>query len=347
MLLPVPAPDGKSSIMMRIGRRRLLPPKASVSVAAFVLGAAIVGTTVALEEFAAPLVGIALAIQAFPQIALSVGVCFLAVGCAGAWLGHKKKLAVVMSVTLAVTLACVSTSVLVRSDVVGSASSSAADAVRILSWNTNQQDVTVEQLQRVVARTRPDVVALPEYFPQVARGSLKELAEAHHMRILGSENSSATLLVAEKLGRYELVRSRSTPAWAGFVARSADKAAPVLLIAHLQRPSIVGAATWASHVRWVREACTEDGNLLAIGDFNGSDANLKSVGVGSCTDAAASVGVDSVGTWPSALPASFGAAIDHVLLSPHWKARSYRVLEDSETVGSDHRPIFATVERRD
>jgi endonuclease/exonuclease/phosphatase (EEP) superfamily protein YafD len=299
-----------------------------------------------LQVVPVPAIGILLAIQAFPQVLLAAALLLFVVGLVGALVSRSKKLSALLMAFVVFSGATFSVSIAGRSSAAGSHAISAVGALRILSWNTNQQDISVQQLHRVMAKTRPDVVALPEYFPKVAVGSLDELAAGYNMQIVGSENSAATLLVAKKLGKYRVVDARDTPAWAGFMARPANASAPTLLIAHLQRPSLASAATWATHVAWVRQSCEKEDNLLAVGDFNATNANLQGVGISSCKDASSSLGVGSTGTWPASIPGRLGAAIDHVMTSAQWEARSYEVLQGAGTSGSDHRPIFAVVYRR-
>lgn len=228
------------------------------------------------------------------------------------------------------------------STTVPSASSSAGQ-LRILSWNTNQQDVSAEQLGALIKTEQANVVALPEYFTAVADGTLAGLAQEHDMQIIGTDSSSATLLISKHLGTYSLADQETTPAWAGFVATSDNPRAPALLVAHLQRPSLVDSSIWQSHVDWARQQCADRRNIVAVGDYNATLANLGGDQLGPCQDAASALGHESTGTWPSALQASLGAAIDHTFFGSGWEPVAFAVLDSQATRGSDHRPIVTVL----
>lgn len=297
--------------------------------------------------FAVPTFGVLLAVQAFWPVVLGFAVVPMLIGMTLAIVSQRGRLVVMSVILVALTIAVTAVAVVDRSGTDGAAVLAKGGSLRVLSWNTDQQDVSVRQLETLIGELRPDVVALPEYFPQVASGTLRDLAVEHGLQIVGTENSSATLLVSDRLGRYQVSDAGTTPAWAGFLARSTNRSAPTLLVAHLQRPSVMSASTWASHVGWVRRACAADSNLVAVGDFNGTNANLRSAGPLACRDAATTLGVNSTGTWPTGLPPRLGATIDHVMTSKNWKVRSYAVLGGREADGSDHRPIFVTVDARE
>lgn len=218
-----------------------------------------------------------------------------------------------------------------------------AESIRILSWNTNQQALNSE-LEALAERTQPDVIVLPEYFTQIARSSLEPLAEKEGMSIYGWNASSATVLISNRLGRYVLDNS-NTPPWAGINLVPVKSSSPHLVIAHLQRPDVASTRTWAEHARWVEGECGQP-NTVAVGDFNSTLANLGDSGIGNCVDVAASLGIKATGTWPAALPAWLGASIDHTFATAEWKSISFRVLTGPDTGGSDHRPIFAVIQRR-
>jgi endonuclease/exonuclease/phosphatase (EEP) superfamily protein YafD len=66
--------------------------------------------------------------------------------------------------------------------------------------------------------------------------------------------------------------------------------------------------------------------------------------LGRCHDAAAETGNGGVGTWSTAVPALVGAPIDHVLVSPSWRATGSAVLKSLDASGSDHRPLVVQLE---
>lgn len=213
--------------------------------------------------------------------------------------------------------------------------------LRVLEWNTAQQDVDVTTIQTLITQTDPNVVVLPEYSTQIAKTSLATIAKQRDMQILGWNSSSATLLVSRSLGEYR-VDHTDTPPWAGFVAVPSDAEAPWLVITHLQRPSISSATLWREHLEWAASRCR--GNAVAIGDFNATaDEISPSRTLGECADCATRLGQDPQGTWPAALPGSLGATIDHVFAGASWRPATFSVLNGLDRAGSDHRPTFAVL----
>jgi endonuclease/exonuclease/phosphatase (EEP) superfamily protein YafD len=220
---------------------------------------------------------------------------------------------------------------------------SAAGSLRVLEWNTGQQDVDDRTIQALVAATDPDVVVLPEYFTTIARGTLAEIAERRHMQVLGSVSSSATLLVSRSLGTYR-VDDTGAPPWAGFVAVPSDPTSPRLVVTHLQRPGASSTALWREHVAWAGRACR--GDSIAVGDFNASVDDLGATRrLGDCVDSAVALGEHPRGTWPTVLPAALGATIDHVFVGSGWRPVVSSVLAGEDHAGSDHRPVFAVLVR--
>lgn len=282
-------------------------------------------------------------LRAFPQFSFLVAFLLALPGSILAAHRRSKLLSIVAAAVLIVASMGVAISVSGRSAVQSSVPAPAAGQLRVLSWNTNQQDVSEEQVEDIVRLTSPSVVVLPEYFPQAAVRSLAGLAKARGMQVLGSESSSATLLVSNSLGRYRIAGSDSTPAWAGFLAEPDSGVGPSILAAHLQRPSLGSSSEWQRHAEWVRQACNSRPNLIAVGDFNADNGSLGNGSLGGCRDAAESLGIDSAATWPTFLPASLGATIDHVMSTGEWHAKSYSVVGNGATGGSDHRPIFAVL----
>lgn len=220
---------------------------------------------------------------------------------------------------------------------------SAAGSLRVLEWNTGQQDVDDRTIASLVTATDPDLVVLPEYFTTIARGTLAEIAHRRHMQVLGSVSSSATLLVSRSLGTYR-VDDTGAPPWAGFVAVPSDPTSPRLVVAHLQRPGVSSTALWREHVAWAGRACRVDS--IAVGDFNASVEDLGATRrLGDCVDSAVALGEHPRGTWPAVLPAALGATIDHVFIGSGWRPVVSSVLAGEDRAGSDHRPVFAVLVR--
>lgn len=97
--------------------------------------------------------------------------------------------------------------------------STKAGQLRILSWNTNQQDVTAQHLGELMDSEQANVVALPEYFTGIAEGTLAEPAQRHNMQIIGTDSSSATLLISNHLGSYPSLIRKGRPLGRGLSRR--------------------------------------------------------------------------------------------------------------------------------
>lgn len=204
-----------------------------------------------------------------------------------------------------------------------------------------------DDLMVLVEQTRPDIIVLPEYFTSTAEGRFATFAEANEMSVYGWDGSSATILIADRLGKYTM-HNGDTPPWAGIYLVPERHDAPFLTVAHLQRPMLTeGADLWRQHVAWVRDRC-DRGDAIAVGDFNATLANLGSDRLGSCSEVAATLGQPESGTWPALLPAQLGAQIDHVFAGDDWLPTWFGVLDAPGTrwsESSDHRPIFVILDR--
>ena len=217
--------------------------------------------------------------------------------------------------------------------------------VRILIWNTNQDQVQVAVIADLVRRTNPDIIVLPEYFGQISRAVSSALPSGEY-KSHWTENSAATIWTDKKLGSYRVV-TKGVPAWAGFVAEPTNSAstAPKLVVAHLQRADLVSDGLWNEHLNWVASEC--DGpNVVAAGDFNTSSENLTNAALGTCHDAATALHATGAGTWPTTLPAFLGTQIDRVMTGMDWIPARFQVLGTEDGAGSDHRPVVVDLVRR-
>ncbi|MDQ0743615.1 endonuclease/exonuclease/phosphatase family metal-dependent hydrolase [Clavibacter sp. B3I6] len=108
---------------------------------------------------------------------------------------------------------------------------------------------------------------------------------------------------------------------------------------------------WRADLAWLGQRCDE-GNVIIAGDFNATLDHMSRYGgtpterdqvtdLGQCVDAARASGNAAVGTWPTDIPALLGTPIDHIMATPGWAVTGFRVVEDRDGAGSDHRPIVA------
>lgn len=235
------------------------------------------------------------------------------------------------------------TSVLTRAPMVQVSDIPSGGDLRVLSWNTDQRAVPASVVIDLVERTQPDVVVLPEYFGSIAAADLSELVTEFEMQFVADENSAASAFISNRLGKYSVRAEGSAPAWAGFVADPATSSSPTLLFAHLERPNILNADLWRSHLKWVESMCNSTPGLIAAGDFNTTFDAVGTNSLGECSGEALSGSV-LAGTWPTALPASLGATIDHVYTGSQWRKSYEAVIDGFGDAGSDHRPIFAVID---
>lgn len=214
--------------------------------------------------------------------------------------------------------------------------------LRVLSWNTNQTDVSDEIITGLIDATAPDVVVLPEYFPSLADGAIA--MEYDDMVLVGWDGSSVSVLIARALGNYDLSDTEHTPPWAGFRAEADAEGSPSFVFPHLERPTLTSSSAWNQQVEWVVSSCASDPDTVIIGDFNATSTELGER-LGHCTDVSAQLGQQQTGSWPTLLPAALGAPIDHVYAGESWRPRYVGTLAGYDTAGSDHRPIFAILDR--
>lgn len=233
----------------------------------------------------------------------------------------------------------------------------AAGTLRILAWNTDD-NVSERDLLKLVEATRPDIIVLPEVMqgftssfncnttPLKASerlGNMCEIGREFDMNVYFRKSSPGqTLFVSNKLGMYEPVDEG--PYWAGFYAKPKDASStsPKITVAHLQRPEFgIGTSWWIRHVSWAQETYSSPLSI-AVGDFNATNTNMRSAYLGACRDISDALGQKPAGTWPTALPAFWGAAIDHVYIGSAYSPIWFGTLADAPQ-GSQHRPIFAII----
>ena len=268
-------------------------------------------------------------------VAVALGVCLIALV-----LLRRRRRARVVLAAAALILAVVVVVQGFHGSALGSPDQARTGELRILSWNTNQDDVDVSAIEALIEATEPDIVVLPEYFGPIAMTSFTELTDDY--AIVSAESSAATALIRHELGEYT-VDVDGVPPWAGFVAVPSASSSPRLVVAHLQAPSFTDVSLWNDHLEWAEGACSAHGDI-AIGDFNATLAHLGGPKLGECVDAAATLSASATGTWPAWLPPSLGAQIDHVFAGSEWTPTRFTVL--GGTSGSDHRPILVDLDRR-
>ncbi len=233
-----------------------------------------------------------------------------------------------------------------------------ADAITVLSWNTEGGAMSAATLKGLIEQTQADVVTLPETTEQYANevrdllaadGGQWQLFSAAYDHI--SPARSTSLLVSKRLGDYTANTSTTTTGQLPtIVALPADGKGPTIVAVHAVAPTDLG--TWRSDLKWLAAECAAGDDVIMAGDFNSTvdhwshlvDATVPKARLGACLDSAEAGGQGGQGTWPTAVPALLGAPIDHVLHSSGWTVTGFRVIGSEDAAGSDHRPILARLE---
>lgn len=235
-------------------------------------------------------------------------------------------------------------------------------ALRVLTWNTNGAAVSAEQIARVIAEQKVDVVALPETSEQVGEQIAIRMRDAgdpmwvHHVNIRpdvvnGPQAWQTTILISADLGRYSVIDSSrdgssNTGSVPSAVAMPVNGEGPTIVAVHAVAPREKAMTGWRSDLEWIADQCPE-GDFILAGDFNATLDHMTSFGsdggtMGRCHDAASATGNGMMGTWPASVPPLLGAPIDHVMSSDDWRATGSVVLDDAG--GSDHRALVVQLE---
>jgi endonuclease/exonuclease/phosphatase (EEP) superfamily protein YafD len=237
-------------------------------------------------------------------------------------------------------------------------------SIRVMTWNTAGSATTADKIAQIAVAMRADIVTLPETTidtgEQVAI-AMRELGTpmwAHHAEygeygVDGWDATSTTLLISPALGDYSVIESSqdgssNTSTVPSAVAMPIDGEGPTVVAAHAVAPRQAYMNAWRHDLQWLADQCAT-ANVILAGDFNATLDHMSGLGVeggalGRCHDVAAETGNGAVGTWSTALPALLGAPIDHVLVSPEWRASGSVVLASLDGSGSDHRPLVVQLE---
>jgi endonuclease/exonuclease/phosphatase (EEP) superfamily protein YafD len=240
---------------------------------------------------------------------------------------------------------------------------SADNDVTVLSWNTLGGAPTAQTIADLVIRTAPDIVALPETTTDVAE-QVAASARAAGLPLIAyttafdqvSKARSTSLLISQDLGSYVISANSSNTAVLPSVVAVPTSGGPLIVAVHAVSPTPGNLGRWRSDLAWAAAQCAGE-NVILAGDFNatidhftGLDTDVLAADgsvvasdttLGGCHDAALQTGNAAVGTWPATLPPLLGTPIDHIFATPNWRVTGFRVIQDEDGAGSDHRPILA------
>jgi endonuclease/exonuclease/phosphatase (EEP) superfamily protein YafD len=227
--------------------------------------------------------------------------------------------------------------------------------VTVMAWNTLGDATGPEAVSRIALEEQADVIALPETSLALATEVASAMAaEGRPMEVNQSASGPGTdtttaLLTSTALGEYTVDRTRGdTSRLPTVVAVPTDGSGPTIVAAHPIAPIPRYVGLWQDDLAWLADLCSS-GDMIMAGDFNSTVDHFAGLsatadaGLGRCRDAAAITGDAAVGTWPTVIPASVGAPIDHVLATREWDVADMHVVTGADDEGSDHRPIVATL----
>lgn len=229
----------------------------------------------------------------------------------------------------------------------------------VMAWNTLGGTPGAQTIADLAVKSQADIVALPETSKATADAVAALMTAAGHPMTPYSIEldkpfiaRSTSVLVSTKLGGYTIdSKVGSTSPLPTVVLRPVVPTAPVIVAVHAVAPNTTAdTVKWASDLNWLNGACSST-NVVMAGDFNATIDHLLDVGaqpgavLGSCTDAGLESKNAAVGSWPTSLPALLGTPIDHVMYTANWRVSGMQVIENLDTVGSDHRPIIAQLTR--
>jgi endonuclease/exonuclease/phosphatase (EEP) superfamily protein YafD len=216
----------------------------------------------------------------------------------------------------------------------------------ILSANVLKGRADTGELAAVIARERPDLVALPEAGVDF-RDKLMPLVEALGYRSWVStppgvaDIHGVTLLASERAGDL-CVRSGSEMGARHLEATGGLLGDRTFYAVHAAAPvDPARVARWLSDLRHVARWTRHPVAPIVAGDFNATlDHSRMRAALGRCRSAVLGTGKGLVGTFHSRLPAWAGIQIDHVLVPRDAVTTRFEVLEIS---GTDHRAVLVGI----
>jgi endonuclease/exonuclease/phosphatase (EEP) superfamily protein YafD len=233
------------------------------------------------------------------------------------------------------------------------------DDVTVLSWNTLGGATGARAVADLAIESGADVITLPETREETGAEIavlMRDAGRPMWVRTAAFDDVAAarstTILISAAYGDYRMDESRGTTSvLPTVIMEPVDGNGPVIMAVHPVSPIPEQMDNWRADLAWLGKRCDE-GNVIIAGDFNATLDHMSRYGgtpterdqvtdLGQCVDAARASGNGAVGTWPTGLPALLGTPIDHIMATPGWAVTGFRVVEDRDGAGSDHRPVIA------
>ncbi|MGI5376833.1 endonuclease/exonuclease/phosphatase family protein [Streptomyces sp. CA-251387] len=210
---------------------------------------------------------------------------------------------------------------------------------RVLTSNVEFGQAT-EALVTAVRREKPDIVFVQECEHTCDATLRKALGTDYPHRAAQVAGGSAGSVV---LSRFPLTSAEGVPGAMAMPGAVADVRghAVRLQLAHPVPPMPGDIDRWRRELDALHDFAAEaDGTPLVLaGDFNASQdhAAFRRILDTGLRDAARLTGHDRTPSWPTLTTPTFGAQIDHVLLSSDFSVRTARFLDLPDT---DHRALL-------
>ncbi|MDT0613294.1 endonuclease/exonuclease/phosphatase family protein [Streptomyces lancefieldiae] len=210
--------------------------------------------------------------------------------------------------------------------------------LRVLTSNVEFGKGT-DSLIAAVRREKPHLVFVQECAYTCDAALRRDLAAGypHRQAVEGGGSKGSVILSA-----FPLQPTPGVPGTMGMPGAVADVRghAVRLQLAHPMPPLPDQVGLWREELGALRDAAGEDGDTPTVlaGDFNASQdhAAFRRILDTGLRDAARLVGADRTATWPARTAPTFGAQIDHVLVSEDFAAHRARFLDLADT---DHRAL--------
>ncbi|WP_028923349.1 endonuclease/exonuclease/phosphatase family protein [Pseudonocardia acaciae] len=212
----------------------------------------------------------------------------------------------------------------------------------VLTANLLNGSGSVERLAELIARERPDLVALTEV-GAAYRARLEPLVRPLGYRAYGSTGpdrpdiAGVTALARVELGELDATVDAATH-FPSLELRGGRLDGLRFVTFHSIAPVRGAVGQWLSDLGRLRAWCAGPAPVVVAGDFNATldHSPFRSAAAG-CVDAAERTGDGLVGTWPASAPRAVGVQIDHVLASGGIGAEATSVWD---IPGSDHRAVL-------
>jgi len=223
-----------------------------------------------------------------------------------------------------------------------------ASELRVMTFNVNYANRNASDIADLIRAEAPDVIAMQELTPGLARPLQAELASDYPYFLYDSAQRLTGLI-----SRYPLTAGSIHPALRYDQRASIETPGGTVTVWAVHLANAVSQRGWEWQREMaaaiVEEAANESGPLVVLGDFNTTDQteNYRLV-AGQLTDVHWSVGRGFGFTFPDLR--RYGAEspligpvvrIDHVFVSQHFTPQEIHVI--SPGYGSDHLPVVATV----